>query len=274
MSETKLGFFASFFVALMVALVFRSLFFEPFYIPSGSMKPTLLVGDYVFVSKYTYGYSRYSFPFGLDLFEGRKFGRMPVAGEIVVFKHPKQTDVNYIKRIIGVPGDKIQVKDGRLYVNGTEVKREPTAPFEDKNESGMPVMVSAYNETLPSGARFTELDGDPQGPLDNTQIYEVPEGHYFMMGDNRDNSVDSRVLNDVGFVPFVNFVGPARMVLFSSEGSFWRPWEWVARFRPERVLMNLSPFKDGPAPSAQEAPAKTEEPSAAASDKAAPAATK
>jgi signal peptidase I len=236
------GFVLSLVIALLVALLFRSLFFEPFYIPSGSMKPTLLVGDYVFVSKYTYGYSRYSFPLGPNLFEGRMFGRKPERGEIAVFKHPKRTDINYIKRIVGMPGDRMQVKDGRLYINGVLVPKEQLTPFKDDgNEDGEPseVMVPAYKETLPGGMSFVTLDKDKHGPLDNTGEYVVPAGHYFMMGDNRDNSVDSRVTSDVGFVPEENLIGPARLVMFSSDSPFVRLHDWIARFRPERLFMKL-----------------------------------
>ncbi|MET0156116.1 MAG: signal peptidase I [Rickettsiales bacterium] len=233
-------------IALVVALTFRSLFFEPFYIPSGSMKPTLLEGDYVFVSKYTYGYSRYSFPLGFPLFKGRVLGREPKRGEVVVFKHPKNPGVNYIKRLIGLPGDVIRVTGGRLFINGEAVRRDSIAPFGDteKTEDGSKTRVSvpAYQETLPGGANFTTIDALKRGPLDNTGDYTVPPGHYFVMGDNRDNSVDSRVPEGVGFVPEENLLGPARVVLFSSDASFIKLYSWIANFRTDRILRSLYAF--------------------------------
>lgn len=231
-------------VAVVLAMVFRSLFFEPFYIPSGSMKGTLLIGDYVFVSKYSYGYSRYSFPFGIEFFDGRKFEKEPPKrGDIVVFKLPSDTSINYIKRIIGLPGDKIQVKDSILYVNGVSVPRTRVEDFVDKDEEGNSTVIPQYIETLPNGAKINVLDQLKDGALDNTLVYEVPPHSYFMMGDNRDNSQDSRVLSKVGYVPEENILGPARVIFFSSSTSLIKVWKWFSSFRTERFFKKISPLE-------------------------------
>ncbi len=231
----------SLFVAILLALVFRSFAFEPFYIPSGSMKGTLLIGDYVFVSKYSYGYSRYSFPFGLDFFEGRKFEKeQPKRGDVIVFKLPSDTSVNYIKRLIGLPGDKIQVKDSILYINGIAVPRTRIEDFVDKDEQGNSTIIPQYIETLPEGVTIKVLDQLKDGALDNTGIYQVPEHTYFFMGDNRDNSQDSRVLEKVGYVPEENVLGPARVIFFSSSTSLVKVWKWFSSFRTERFFKSIS----------------------------------
>ena len=226
-------------VAVILALLFRSLLFEPFYIPSSSMKSTLLIGDYVFVSKYTYGYSRYSFPLGLNFFEGRKFGDAPQRGDVVVFKLPKDPNVNYIKRLIGLPGDKIQVKESMLYINGQLVPRVRVKNFLDSDSKGNSQEMPQYIETLPNGVSYRTLDQNPHGPLDNTEVYTVPEKHYFMMGDNRDNSQDSRVLEAVGFVPEENVLGPAKMIFFSSNSKLFEVWKWISGLRTERFLRQV-----------------------------------
>ena len=204
--------------ALLIALVVRTFLFQPFNIPSGSLIPTLLVGDYLFVSKYTYGYSRHSFPFSAVPLPGRIMGSAPKRGDIAVFKLPKDGQTDYIKRVIGLPGDRIQMIDGRLYINGTMVKREPTTPYATTDAYGRPVTVPAYIETLPNGVshEVIEREGD-RGYWDNTFEYTVPADHYFMMGDNRDNSTDSRDLNSVGYVPYENFVGRAEIIFFSVD---------------------------------------------------------
>ena len=175
--------------ALLIALVIRTFLFQPFNIPSGSMKATLLVGDYLFVSKYSYGYSHYSFPLSPPLFSGRVFGSEPARGDIVVFRLPREDSTDYIKRVIGLPGDRIQMKEGLLYIN-------------------------------------------------DTPVYTVPAGHFFMMGDNRDNSTDSRVLSAVGYVPFENIVGRAQMIFFSiAEGEHaWMIWRWPTAVRWNRIF--------------------------------------
>lgn len=235
--ESKGELFRSLAVALVLALLFRSLAFEPFYIPSGSMKSTLLIGDYVFVSKYSYGYSRYSFPLGLPFFKGRAFDEKPQRGDIIVFKLPSNTSTNYIKRLIGLPGDKIQMLDGVLHINGEKIKKEKRKDnFLDIDEEGNAVSIPSYVETLPNGVSYVVLDQKSDGDLDNTGVYEVPAGHYFFMGDNRDNSSDSRVLSSVGYVPEDHLVGPARWIFFSSGKSLLKFWAWPSSMRFERFF--------------------------------------
>ena len=218
--------------ALLIALVIRTFLFQPFNIPSGSMKATLLVGDYLFVSKYSYGYSRYSFPFSPPLFSGRIFGSYPKRGDVVVFRPPSDTSTDFIKRVIGLPGDRIRMKEGLLYINGTPVKRERLSDFVGDDPCGRSEPVKRWKETLPNGVSYESLDcTDSPGFPDNTNVYEVPPGDFFMMGDNRDNSSDSRVF---GYVPFQNLVGKAQMLFFSihegdSAWMFWR-WPWTVRW--------------------------------------------
>jgi signal peptidase I len=223
--------------ALLIALAIRTLLFEPFNIPSGSMKATLLVGDYLFVSKYSYGYSHYSLPFSPPLFSGRIFGSMPERGDVVVFRLPKDDSIDYIKRVIGLPGDRIKVVDGLLYINGTPVKRERVDDFID-NENGTSERVRRWRETLPNGVTYQTLDLQDDGLLDNTEEYLVPPGHYFMMGDNRDNSADSRVLSAVGYVPFENLIGKAQIIFFSiGDGEpAWHVWNWPWSVRWRRLF--------------------------------------
>lgn len=187
-------------IAIVLAVIIRTFLYEPFNIPSGSMLPTLLVGDYLFVSKPAYGYSRHSFPFGLADFEGRISEKEPKRGDVVVFKLPTNTSIDYIKRIIGMPGDTVQVIRGRLYINGEQVSREAVGLVKsDENTDLESRPLMEYIETLPGGILHRIYEESDEGQLDNTPIYTVPARHYFVMGDNRDNSQDSRVQNLVGF---------------------------------------------------------------------------
>jgi signal peptidase I len=224
--------------ALILALIVRTFLYQPFNIPSGSMKDTLLVGDYLFVSKFSYGYSRYSLPFGLPLFSGRIWGGQPRRGDVVVFKLPRDNETDYIKRVMGLPGDKIQVLDGIVYINGTAVPRERVSDFLTTDRYGNVTRVPRYRETLPNGASYDVLDLVPDGFSDNTPVYEVPQGHYFMMGDNRDNSTDSRVLSQVGYVPYENLIGRADVIFFSIEENsyFWQVWKWPWSIRWGRLF--------------------------------------
>jgi signal peptidase I len=227
------------FHALLIALVIRTLLFQPFNIPSGSMKATLLIGDYLFVSKYSYGYSHYSLPLSPPLFSGRIFGSTPERGDVVVFRLPKDDTTDYIKRVIGLPGDHIKMIDGVLHINGEPVKRERVDDFiDDMGDCATSPHVRRFRETLPNKVSYETLDCQDNGFLDNTQEYVVPPGHYFMMGDNRDNSTDSRVLAAVGYVPFENLIGKAQIIFFSiGDGEpAWHIWSWPWSVRWSRLF--------------------------------------
>jgi signal peptidase I len=249
----------------MIALLIRSFLFEPFNIPSSSMKPTLLIGDYLFVNKPAYGYSRYSFPFGIAPIEGRVWGELPQRGDVVVFALPTQTGIDYIKRIIGLPGDKIQVTKGRLYINGKMLERAFVGIKRVSNGDGRDIELNEYIQTLPEGTTFHIYEETDNEMLDNTVEYTVPEDHYFVMGDNRDYSQDSRVTSKVGPVPLVNIIGRADFLFFSSNGTsrlfeFWK-WPWAIRY--DRFFMDIDPVRDlQPAPAVaadQEQPASSPE---------------
>lgn len=225
------------FYAVLIAVVIRTFAFEPFNIPSGSMIPTLLVGDYLFVSKYAYGYSRYSLPFGLPLIPGRIFASEPERGDVVVFKLPSDNSTDYIKRIVGLPGDKIQVVGGILHINGNPVERRPAGEYtvpDGYNGGGR--RFHRYLETLPNGVTHPIIEISDTGPYDNTRVYTVPAGHYFAMGDNRDSSRDSRFLDEVGYIPFENLVGRAEFIFFSIDGSALKVWEWFRTVRFDRLF--------------------------------------
>jgi signal peptidase I len=227
--------------AVAIAILIRSFAYEPFNIPSASMVPTLLIGDYIFVSKFSYGFSRYSLPFGLPLFPGRIFSRTPQRGDVVVFKLPRDNSTDYIKRLIGLPGDTIQMKDDRLYINDVMVKRE-FSNFSDHcedPEDPTDQLRQHYVETLPNGVRHCIMENSERPNLENTEPFVVPPDHYFMMGDNRDNSSDSRDPNGgVGYVPAANLVGHAQFIFFSTDGSaeWWQFWQWPFAVRYGRLF--------------------------------------
>jgi signal peptidase I len=221
------------FFAVLLALVIRTFLFEPFNIPSGSMKPTLKVGDYLFVYKPSYGFSRHSFPFGLAPIEGRVMAREVKRGDIVVFKLPRNTGVDYIKRVVALPGETVQVIDGRLYINGHIVPRRSLG-WKRIKDGNLFTNMHEYIETLPGGLEHHIYEEGDHMPLDNTPKYVIPEGKYFLMGDNRDNSQDSRVMHHVGYVPYENIIGRAEIIFFSTNGyaglfEFWN-WPWTVRY--------------------------------------------
>jgi signal peptidase I len=209
-------------IPILSPILFRTFLFQPFNIPARSMAPTLLEGDYLFVSKYAYGYTHYSLPLSPRLFSGRIFGSAPARGDVVVFRAPKNDMVDYIKRVIGLPGDRIQMKEGLLHINGTPVVRERLADFADGDVCGEAAeqKVKRWRETLPNGVSYETLDCVENGFYDNTNIYTVPANHFFVLGDNRDNSTDSRALSAMGYIPFENVIGRAGMIFYSrSAGS-------------------------------------------------------
>jgi signal peptidase I len=223
--------------AVGIAVTIRTLAYEPFNIPSESMLPTLLIGDYLFVAKYSYGYSRYSMPLSPPLFKGRIMARTPQRGDVVVFKLPRDNSTDYIKRLIGLPGDHIQVREGDLYINGVKCERRRIDDYTDREPNGNVRRIVEYIETLPNGVRHPVLALWPGSGANNTKEFVVPPGHYFMMGDNRDNSTDSRFSpeeNGVGYVPEENLIGRADLLFFSTNGAapvweFW-DWPWILRF--------------------------------------------
>lgn len=242
-------------MAVIIALLIRSFAFEPFNIPSGSLLPTLQIGDYLFVEKYAYGYSKYSFPMSIIDFRGRSFESEPKRGDIAVFRRPKKVDVDYIKRIIGLPGDRIQVIEGILYINGKPIMRD-FRNVETIDDDGNISMYKRYIETLPNGVQYYIYEISDGSRFDNTQIYTVPPGHYFAMGDNRDSSLDSRALEDVGFIPAENLIGRAWFIFFSTkgignkcdkEGTFalassfgCKLLEWPGAIRYNRIFKNVN----------------------------------
>lgn len=223
--------------AVIAALIVRTVAYEPFNIPSGSMIPTLLVGDYLFVSKFSYGYTHYSLPWSPRLFSGRILYALPERGDVAVFKLPADNETDYIKRIIGLPGDRIQVLNSQLYLNGEPVPRQQIEDYVYTDAQGNEQRVPRFTETLPNGKSYATLDRMPDGLLDNTPVFVVPDGHYFGMGDNRDSSLDSRT-QQVGFIPEENLIGRAESIFFSSNGSahFWEVWKWGSAIRGARLF--------------------------------------
>ena len=260
-NETKEGAGALLRFVLTIAVLawaFRCFVAAPFNIPSGSMLPTLYIGDYLVVSKWPYGYSRYSFPFAFPAFEGRLFTRLPSRGDVVVFRHPTE-DADLIKRVIAVPGDTIAVRGGRVILNGRLLPREPLPPAKVTVSANSPCrtvppatpfvvsvgghaacLYRAYLETLPGGPSFTVLDQLEHGPADDFPATRVPAGHVFLMGDNRDDSLDSRFPDyegGIGMVPVENLIGRASFTFWSTDGSasWFKPWTWFAALRPRRI---------------------------------------
>ncbi|NWG46570.1 MAG: signal peptidase I [Alphaproteobacteria bacterium] len=238
-------------LALLIALVIRSFLFQPFNIPSGSMIPTLEVGDFIFVSKYSYGYSRYSLPFSPPIISGRIFGSEPERGDVVVFRNhpdtgPGQTGkgTDFIKRVIGLPGDRVQMINGLLFINGEPIPRKSLGGFHSVSPPYDAATIPSFAETLPSGRTYVTLDACPPPTLcsrDNTREFVVPEGKFFVMGDNRDNSEDSRIASGVGFMDAEELIGKAQIIFFSfhAEGEPFKFWEWPMKVRWERLFTRI-----------------------------------
>ena len=230
------------FYALLIALIIRSLFIQPFYIPSSSMEPTLLVGDRLFVTKFSYGYSKHSFPFSPALFNGRILFKKPKRGDVIVFKTPADNRTDYIKRLIGLPGDKVQFIDANLYLNSSEIFKSKV-PNKSKIFCGNNVIdVYKFEEKLPNGKRFHTVYFKNY-TYQNSDIFTVPENHYFFLGDNRDCSKDSRYLSSVGYVHRDNLVGKAQFIFFSSDkkvGSIFEIWKWHRLIRFNRTFSKIS----------------------------------
>ena len=230
--EKKENIFLTIFYALLIALFIRSFFYEPFHIPSGSMKPNLIEGDFILVSKFEYGYSRYSFPFGLPLFKGRFFDfNKPERGDVVVFRLPSNPRINYIKRLIGLPGDKIIVKNNVLYINGEEIKSEYIDQYYDEANS---IYLLKYKEDF-FGKGIDVLHAKGYRNPDGDGEFVVPDGFYFFMGDNRDNSLDSRFA-ETGFIPYENIVGKAKIIFFSKSDSLFKFWKIFGIIRYNRIF--------------------------------------
>ena len=225
-------------LAVFIALLIRSFVAEPFNIPSGSMKPNLLVGDFIFVTKWSYGYSKHSLPFSIPLIPKKIFSNIPNRGDIVVFKTPEDNRTDYIKRVIGLPGDKIRVTNGEIYLNENKILRKKLNDFIDNDKNAFIKRIRKYLE-YHDDLTFEVLDIMDDGIADNTKLFLVPEGHFFVMGDNRDNSQDSR-FKTVGFIPIENLVGKARFIFFSLENSrFLEIWKWPQSIRGNRIFKKI-----------------------------------
>ena len=226
------------FIAIIIALLIRSFIFEPFNIPSGSMKPNLLVGDYLFVTKWSYGYSKHSLPFSLPIIKGRIFYNQPERGDIAVFKTPEDNRTDYIKRIIGLPGDEIIVINGIVFLNNVALSKIQIENFKEKNSLGQTIEIAQFKEILMK-KNYNTLDLLNNGIADNTNTFKVPNDYFFVMGDNRDNSQDSRFKN-IGFIPKSNLVGKARIIFFSLENSrFFELWKWPNAIRYSRIFSKI-----------------------------------
>ena len=227
--------------ALVIALIIRTFLFQPFYIPSSSMEPNLLVGDRLFVSKYSYGYSRHSLPFSPKIYNKRIFRKLPKRGDIIVFKTPADNRTDYIKRLIGLPGDTIQIINKDLYLNDTKIKKESIKNTIMINCGNEIIKVDFFEETLPNGKKYVSVYRR-DGTMVNTDKFVVPEDHYFFMGDNRDCSKDSRYLGSVGYVNVNNLVGKAQLIFFSNDkkrGSLLKFWNWNESIRIKRFIKKI-----------------------------------
>ncbi len=228
-------------IALIIAVLLRSLFYQPFYIPSSSMEPTLLVGDRLFVSKFSYGYSKHSFPFSPPILKKRIFEKNPKRGDLVVFKTPADNRTDYIKRLIGLPGDTIQFSNGEILINSKKIKREKINQILNIRCGNTSFQTTAYNETLPNGKNYIATYNS-LGTQMNTDKYQVPPDHFFFLGDNRDCSKDSRFLASVGYVHKENLVGKAKTIFFSNDtlvSSFLKFWNWNKSLRLDRTFKGL-----------------------------------
>ena len=229
------------FYALIIALIIRTFLFQPFYIPSSSMQPNLLIGDRLFVSKYSYGYSKHSFPFSPNIFNRRILSSIPERGDVIVFKTPADNRTDYIKRLIGLPGDEIQIINKNLYINNHIIKKEKINVQLEISCGDQSLEVDFFEETLPNGKKYTAAYRK-NGTMENTDKFIVPENYYFFMGDNRDCSKDSRFLSSVGYVSFNNLVGKAKLIFFSNnkkKGSFFKFWKWNHSVRTERFFEKI-----------------------------------
>ena len=228
-------------IALLIAVIIRSLLFQPFYIPSSSMEPTLLVGDRIFVSKYTYGYSKHSFPFSPPIFKNRIFNSKPIYGDLIVFKTPTDNRTDFIKRLIGLPGDTVQFVNGNLIINKKKNEKNPILITGTIMCAGQDIEVNAFQEQLPNMKKHNVVY-NKVGSMKNSDIYVVPDKHYFFLGDNRDCSSDSRFLTNVGYVHENNLVGKARIIFFSNDtkkGSIFKFWNWGDTMRFSRFFKTL-----------------------------------
>tara|TARA_Y100000590_G_scaffold445867_1_gene578592 strand:+ start:520 stop:1248 length:729 start_codon:yes stop_codon:yes gene_type:complete len=230
------------FYALLIAIFIRTFFFQPFYIPSSSMEPNLLVGDRIFVSKYTYGFSNHSFPFSPKIFKGRFLMQNPKRGDVIVFKTPADNRTDYIKRLVGLPGDSVQIIKGDLHINNSKILKQKHNLVAGVNCGNEAMSVNLYEETLPNGIKYDSAYRD-YGSMMNSDKYIVPAKHFFFMGDNRDCSKDSRFLSSVGYVHFDNLVGKAQIIFFSNDkkiGSFFKFWKWNKSIRFERLFKKIN----------------------------------
>ncbi len=230
------------FYALLIALLIRSFLLQPFYIPSSSMEPNLLVGDRLFVSKYSYGYSKHSFPFSPKIFNGRIFTKIPERGDVIVFKTPADNRTDYIKRLIGLPGEKIQFIEGDLFINNNKVDKVQKYINTNISCGELELNINSYEESLPNGKKHVTVYNLNGGYI-NSDEFIVPDKHYFFLGDNRDCSKDSRYLTSVGYVHEDNLVGKAKFIFFSNnkkKGSFWQFWKWNQSIRIERLFNKIN----------------------------------